>query len=97
MLVANRSILYRSTQYKPGDRLPAHNQIMVEAWLKADSARWEDENLEALEADIEPEAEAGVVAVADSNEGTESELEAEAGPEVLDEKPRKRSSKKGEK
>lgn len=37
-LIATRSVLYRSTQYRTGDVLPADNVAMVEAWLDAGSA-----------------------------------------------------------
>ena len=43
-ILATRSVLYRSTQYRAGDVLPADNVIMVEAWLNAGSAvKVEDE------------------------------------------------------
>lgn len=56
-LVATRPVLYRSTQYKKGDRLPADNQAMVDAWLEAKSAEWIDETKDAPEK-VEPKAEA---------------------------------------
>lgn len=37
-LIATRPVLYRSTQYRAGDALPADNVLMVEAWLGAGSA-----------------------------------------------------------
>ena len=46
-LLATRSVLYRSTQYRAGDALPADNKAMVEAWLDAKSAKWEDETAKA--------------------------------------------------
>ena len=51
-LIAKIPILYRSTQFKPGDILPADNSRMVEAWLEAGSAAWD-------EAAAAPEAPAG--------------------------------------
>lgn len=58
MLVAVTPILYRSQQYKIGERLPADNQTMVEAWLEAGSAKWEDETAEAPTETVETKAEA---------------------------------------
>ena len=43
MLKAKLPVLYRSTQYKAGDVLPADNVAMVEAWLEAGSAAWVDD------------------------------------------------------
>ena len=40
-LVALRPILFRGRQYKTGDRLPADDQKMVEAWIQYKSAKWE--------------------------------------------------------
>ena len=37
-------VLYRSNQYRPGDVLPADNREMVDAWLVAGSAVWQDED-----------------------------------------------------
>lgn len=42
-LIANRPILYRSSQYRKGDALPADNATMVSAWLDSESAVWIDE------------------------------------------------------
>lgn len=43
-LRALRPVLYRSTQYRAGDALPADDTATVEAWLEAGSAAWiEDE------------------------------------------------------
>ena len=43
MLKAKLPVLYRSTQYKAGDALPADDAAMVEAWLEAGSAAWVDD------------------------------------------------------
>lgn len=43
MLKAKLPVLYRSTQYKAGDALPADDAAMVEAWLGAGSAAWVDD------------------------------------------------------
>jgi len=44
ILTAMRSVLYRSVQYEAGDALPADNPMMTEAWIKAGSAVWTDED-----------------------------------------------------
>lgn len=58
-LIATRPVLYRSSQYRKGDALPADNQAMVQAWLDAGSAKWEEDAQEAPApaAPAEPEAE----------------------------------------
>lgn len=39
-LIATRPILYQGRMIQPGDRLPADEEKMVEAWLRAGSACW---------------------------------------------------------
>lgn len=46
-LIALRPVLYLAKQYGTGDALPVNNPDMVEAWLKAESAKWEDEDVSA--------------------------------------------------
>lgn len=41
-LIAMRPILYLAKQYKAGERLPVSNQKMVEAWIEAGSAAWQE-------------------------------------------------------
>lgn len=41
-LLAKRKVLYLSKEYQPGEELPASDPIMVEAWLQANSARWDE-------------------------------------------------------
>ena len=41
--IAQTYILYNSTQYKPGDELPANDPEMLAAWLEAGTAKWVDE------------------------------------------------------
>ena len=36
-------VLYRSTQYRAGDALPADNQRTVEAWIECGAAKWVDD------------------------------------------------------
>ena len=42
-LVATYPILYRSRQYGIGDSLPADDAEMVQAWLDAKTAVWQEE------------------------------------------------------
>jgi len=39
-LIAVYPILFESRQYNPGDRLPAHNRDMNEAWVENGAAKW---------------------------------------------------------
>ena len=39
-LTAQKSILFESKIYAPGDSLPTKNPAMVEAWLEAGTAVW---------------------------------------------------------
>lgn len=48
-LVALRPILFRGRQYQTGDRLPADDQKMVEAWIKYKSAKWEGQETKKKE------------------------------------------------
>ena len=41
-IIAIHPILYLSKQYKVGDELPANDHEMVEAWLKAKTAKKEE-------------------------------------------------------
>ncbi len=42
-LIAIYPILYQSHQYDVGDELPANDQDMVNAWLEAGTAKWQEE------------------------------------------------------
>jgi len=41
-LIAARPIQFRGRTYERGDALPAYDTRMVDAWLKAKSAKWEE-------------------------------------------------------
>lgn len=41
-LTANRPIQYMGRTYDRGETIPAHDGKMVDAWLKAGSAKWEN-------------------------------------------------------
>lgn len=38
-LIAKRAVLYQGRQYEPGEVLPAYDTAMVDAWLRAGSAK----------------------------------------------------------
>lgn len=50
-LIAKRTVLYLGRMYAPGEALPANNQTMVDAWLRAESAGWSGD------APVEPAAD----------------------------------------
>lgn len=39
-LEAIKPILYASTQFQPGDMLPADNVLLADAWVKSGAAAW---------------------------------------------------------
>ena len=45
-LIANRPILYGGRQYERGETLPAYDSLMVDAWLRADSAKYVEDAAE---------------------------------------------------
>lgn len=49
-LVAIYPILYRSHQYEIGDTLPADDQSMVQAWIDAKTAMWQEETVPGAKA-----------------------------------------------
>lgn len=38
-LIAKRAVLYQGRQYEPGEPLPAYDPTMVDAWLRAGTAK----------------------------------------------------------
>ena len=38
-LIAKRAVLYQGRQYEPGEPLPAYDPLMVDAWLRAGTAK----------------------------------------------------------
>lgn len=51
-LIASRPIQYMGRTYERGDTLPAHDAIMVAAWLKAGTATWTDDGQTAVTAEV---------------------------------------------
>ena len=41
-LIALRPVLYLSKQYSIGDELPVNDAPMVDAWIRAKSAKWDE-------------------------------------------------------
>lgn len=66
-LIALYPILFESHQYKVGDVLPASNEGMVEAWLKAGTAKWEKDKLQEPEDDSKEET--------NESKGSEEQIE----------------------
>lgn len=54
VLTAKQSILFESKIYAPGDKLPAHNEAMVKAWLEAGTAVWIDDATTDTKAKAKP-------------------------------------------
>jgi hypothetical protein len=44
-LIATYPILYQSTQYEVGQTLPTHDTVMVQAWLDAGTAVWQEDEM----------------------------------------------------
>lgn len=71
-LIATHAILYQSTQYAVGQSLPTNNPGMVEAWLEAGTAVWQEETEKATPAKAKPAtAEPGLAG--DSKNGETAE------------------------
>ena len=68
-LIATYPILYLATQYAIGDEIPASNPKMVEAWLNAGTAKWQED--EILDEGLEEGAE-GTATMATSKAGEET-------------------------
>lgn len=73
VLTAKKSILFESKMYAPGDKLPTHNPVMVEAWLAAGTAVWIDDEAKCTTAKARPRtAEPGLpgaTVVSESEDG----------------------------
>lgn len=91
-LKATRPVLFRNTQYKAGDTLPADNEQMVAAWLESGSAVWKDEEETTPE---EPKAKAKLVTAMPGQPGLSSDGDPDALIGKVPDKPqRKRSTRK---
>lgn len=54
VLTAQKSILFESKLYNPGDALPTKNAVMTEAWLSAGTAVWIDDETISTKAKARP-------------------------------------------
>ena len=73
VLTAKSSILFESKLYAPGDKLPAHDASMVQAWRAAGTAVWINDEAKSTVAKARPRtAEPGLsgsVVVSESEDG----------------------------
>lgn len=73
-LTAQKSILFESKLYKPGDELPTKNAGMVEAWLAAGTAVWIDDETASTKAKARPRtAEPGLPGAAVASESEDGD------------------------
>ncbi len=75
-LIALRPVLYLSHQYEAGEELPASDATMVDAWLEAESAKWEEDAQEAKKA---PKAKAAAATAGVTGLSSDGDPEAMAG------------------
>lgn len=74
VLTAKQSILFESKLYAPGDKLPAHNADMAEAWLSAGTAVWIEDETESTKAKARSKtAEPGLAGDAVASESEDGE------------------------
>ena len=71
-LIAVYPILYRSRQYWPGQRLPADDARMVQAWIDAGTAAWVDPDAQKLPKAKPAAAEAGLAGESPNGETDEN-------------------------
>lgn len=73
-LTAQKSILFESKIYSPGEELPTKNAGMVEAWIAAGTAVWIDDETKTTKAKARPRtAEPGQPGVAVASESEDGE------------------------
>lgn len=77
-LIAKRPVLYLGRTYQAGDALPANDECMVAAWLRAKTAAWSDqEAAQATEtADSTEDTKGKETAENASQEAVEGHLDA---------------------
>lgn len=73
VLTAQKSILFESKMYNPGDELPVHNAGMVDAWIAAKTAVWIDDETIGTKATAQPKTAepglSGAVVASESEDG----------------------------
>jgi len=72
-LIAVSSILFGNQNYKPGDKLPIHNSVLVDIWLCNGAAIWRDNE--------EPKKQEAKVRPASASMGLSGNAYPSAGPE----------------
>lgn len=76
-LIAKRAVLYQGRQYEPGKPLPAYDPTMVDAWLRAGSAK--------MVSDAKPEeTPAGDDNGHNSQDGLQNSQDDQGVPEMVD-------------
>ena len=74
VLTAQKSILFESKIYAPGEELPTKNADMVKAWTEAKTAVWIDDEATTPKAKARPRtAEPGQPGVAVASESEDGE------------------------
>lgn len=78
-LIAKRAVLYQGRQYEPGEPLPAYDPLMVDAWLRAGTAKMvSDAKLEETPAG-DDNGQDGLQNGQNGQDGTEDTQDAENG------------------
>lgn len=91
VLTAQKSILFESKLYDPGDELPTKNADMTEAWLAAGTAVWIDDETVSTKAKARPRtAEPGQPGAAVASESEDGDNLAGKVPKTAS---RRRKSK----
>ena len=85
--IAKRAVLYQGRQYEPGEPLPAYDPLMVDAWLRAGTAK--------MVSDAKPEettagdnnGQNGQEVTGDTQDGQDAEngtQDGQSAPEMVD-------------
>lgn len=86
-LIAKRAVLYQGRQYEPGEPLPAYDTLMVDAWLRAGTAKMvSDAKLEETPAgdDNGLNGQDGLQDGHNGQEGTEDTQDGQGAPEMVE-------------
>lgn len=83
-LIAKRAVLYQGRQYEPGEPLPAYDTKMVDAWLRAGTAKLvSDANPEETPAG-DDNGQNGHDDLQNGQGGQEGTEDAQGAPEMVD-------------
>lgn len=86
-LIAKRAVLYQGRQYEPGEPLPAYDPLMVDAWLRAGTAKMvSDAKPEETQAgdDNGQNGQDGLQNGQNGQEGTEDTQDGQGAPEMVE-------------